>query len=71
MLPFHLPVDYEAVLVAGYGTRCDDTRARAELGIRPRPLEQTYSDTVRWLHDTGGLTAGQAGRAIEEGPLPR
>jgi nucleoside-diphosphate-sugar epimerase len=68
VLPFHLPVDYEAVLVAGYGTRCDDSRARTELGIQPHSLEQTYSDTVRWLHHIGRLTARQAGRAIDEGP---
>jgi nucleoside-diphosphate-sugar epimerase len=70
VLPFHLPVDYEAVLVTRYGTRCDDSRARSELGIQPRPLEEIYSDTVRWLHRSGVLTASEAGRAINQSPLP-
>jgi nucleoside-diphosphate-sugar epimerase len=61
--PFHLPADYEGVLFVRSDTRCDDTRARDELGIQPRPLPDTYRDTIRWLHDTGQLTARQAGDA--------
>jgi nucleoside-diphosphate-sugar epimerase len=64
VLPFHLPFEYEGALISGYGTRCDDSRARQELGVRPRPLAETYADTVRWMHETGQLTDGQAGRAI-------
>jgi dihydroflavonol-4-reductase len=59
--PFHLPVDYEGVLFIRSNTRVDDARARDEFGIHPRPLADTYSDTVRWLFDTGQLTPRQAG----------
>ncbi len=52
VVPFHLPFDYEGALITGYGTRCDDSRARHELGIQPRPLAGTYRDTARWLHHT-------------------
>lgn len=62
VLPFHLPAEYEGVVIARYATRCDDTRARTELGIEPRPLAETLADTVRWLHRTGRLTDRQAGR---------
>ncbi|GAA4244460.1 NAD-dependent epimerase/dehydratase family protein [Dactylosporangium darangshiense] len=61
--PFHLPVDHEGVVFVHSDTRCDDSRARGELGIQPRPLSDTYRDTIRWLHRTGRLTARQAGHA--------
>jgi nucleoside-diphosphate-sugar epimerase len=70
--PFHLPAEYEVVLFLRSDPRYDDTRARDELGIHPRPLAETYGDTIRWLHHTGQLTARQAGHAINAGsPAPR
>lgn len=57
VLPFQLPADYEAVLFARYATRCDDSAAREELGVRPRPLEETLGDAVRWLKDAGLIKA--------------
>jgi dihydroflavonol-4-reductase len=61
VIPFHLPIEYEGALITGYGTHCDDSGARQELGVQPRPLQETYRDTVRWLHRSGHLTARQAG----------
>jgi nucleoside-diphosphate-sugar epimerase len=61
VLPFHLPAEYEGVLITGARTRCDDSRARQELDIAPTPLAETLRDTVRWLHQAGQLTARQAG----------
>lgn len=63
VVPFHLPIEYEGVVITGYATRCDDSRARQDFGIQPRPLEETYRDTVRWLYRGGHLTARQAGVA--------
>ena len=60
-LPVHLPAEYEGVLMHSYDTRCDDSPVRQELGLHPRPPMDTYRDTVRWLYDTGRLTARQAG----------
>jgi dihydroflavonol-4-reductase len=62
--PFHLPADHEGVLMVRSGTRCDDTRARAEFGIEPRPIAETYRDTIRWLHETDRITTRQAGRTV-------
>jgi nucleoside-diphosphate-sugar epimerase len=61
--PFHLRADYEGLVFVRSGTRCDDSRAREEFGIQPRPLAETYRDTIRWLHQTGQITASQAGHA--------
>jgi len=60
-LPVHLPAEYEGVVLHKYDTRFDDSPAREELGVQPRPLVDTYRDTVRWLYHAGQLTAGQAG----------
>ncbi|GIJ54255.1 NAD-dependent epimerase/dehydratase family protein [Virgisporangium aurantiacum] len=62
--PFHLPADHEGVLIARSDTRCDDSGARDEFGIQPRPLTGTYRDTIRWLHRTGQLTTRQAGHCV-------
>lgn len=61
--PFHLPFEYEGAVITSHATRCDDSRARAELGVEPRPLAETYRDTVRWLHRASHLSARQAGAA--------
>jgi nucleoside-diphosphate-sugar epimerase len=66
-LPVHLPAEYEGVLFHSYDTRCDDSPACQELGVHPRPLVETYRDTVRWLHRAGRLTARQAGAAAQTG----
>ena len=63
VLPFHVPAEYEGVVVTGNATRCDDSRAREELGVTPRPLRETVRDTVHWLHQAGHLTSRQAGAA--------
>jgi dihydroflavonol-4-reductase len=63
VLPFHVPAEYEGTQVLHHDTRYDDSRAREELGITPRPLEETFADAVRWLHQAGHVSARQAGRA--------
>ena len=61
VLPVHVPAEYEGALLHMYDTRCDDSPGREELGVQPRPLVDTYRDTVQWLHHAGRLTARQAG----------
>ncbi|WP_433047761.1 NAD-dependent epimerase/dehydratase family protein [Dactylosporangium sp. CS-033363] len=62
--PFRLPVDHEGVVFTGTATRCDDSRARDELGVEPHALIETYRDTIRWLHRTGRLTDSEAGPKV-------
>ncbi len=57
-----MPWSRESVWIVNCGARCDDARARAELGFEPRPIEETFADTVRWLVAAGHVTARQAGR---------
>jgi nucleoside-diphosphate-sugar epimerase len=58
--PFHIPAEYGALYTAFCATRVADS-ARAPLGIQPRPVAETMSDTVRWLHRRGLLSDRQAG----------
>ena len=62
-----LPWSAEGIWVANCAARCDANEARAELGFDPRPLRDTFADTVRWLVGTGELTTRQAGRVVEAG----
>jgi hypothetical protein len=40
--------------------RCDDSRTREELQLEPRPLRETFDDTVQWLAEMGHLASDQA-----------
>ncbi|MFI6164425.1 SDR family NAD(P)-dependent oxidoreductase [Micromonospora haikouensis] len=59
--PWHIPAEYGACYVCATDARPQDVARSA--GPAPRPIGETLVDTVRWLHRTGRLTAGQAGRA--------
>ena len=45
------PVTRDVLDVIGRYAWYDTSRARAELGWEPRPLQQTLEDTIRWLRD--------------------
>src|SRR4051794_18302709 len=57
-----LPWTYEGIWVLNTRARCDDSRTRAELGLVPRDIRETFADTVRWLVSVGSLTPKQAGK---------
>jgi dihydroflavonol-4-reductase len=57
-----LPWDAEGIWVLNCAARCDDSKTRSELGLEPRPLENTLADTVRWLVEVGRLSPREAGR---------
>jgi dihydroflavonol-4-reductase len=43
------PVTRDVLQIVGRYAWYDTSRARAELGWEPRPLQQTLEDTIRWL----------------------
>lgn len=49
------PADREAGAVIACDTRVDDTPARTELGVVPRPWQETVDDMVEWMVDAGHL----------------
>jgi dihydroflavonol-4-reductase len=56
-----LPWDAEGIWVMNCAARCDDSKTRSELGLEPRPLQETLADTVRWLVEVGRLSPHEAG----------
>jgi len=61
-LKTRLPWNAEGIWVLNCAARCDDSRTRRDLGYEPRPLRETFADTVRWLVEVGHLTSREAGR---------
>jgi dihydroflavonol-4-reductase len=57
-----LPWDAEGIWVMNCAARCDDSKTRSELGLEPRPLQETLAGTVRWLVEVGRLSPREAGR---------
>lgn len=64
VLPFHVPAEYEGILITYNDTTYDDSRVRDEFGIEPRLLEATLRDSVRWLYEAGHISRRQAGDAL-------
>jgi dihydroflavonol-4-reductase len=54
-----LPWTGEGIWVLNCAARCDDSKARTELGVEPRPLRETFADTIRWLIEVGHLGSRQ------------
>jgi dihydroflavonol-4-reductase len=57
-----LPWSAEGIWVMNRAARCDDSRTRDVFELQPRPLRETFADTVRWLVEVGHLTPREAGR---------
>jgi len=65
-LPSRLPVNYQAVYSTGLSSRMDDSATRKEFSIEPRPLEETFADTIRWMVQAGHLSPHLAGRLAKK-----
>ncbi|GII76276.1 NAD-dependent epimerase [Sphaerisporangium rufum] len=57
--PWHIPAEYGAIYTCACAVRVAEHAPTG--GLAPRPLAETVGDTVRWLRDSGHLTARQAG----------
>jgi nucleoside-diphosphate-sugar epimerase len=55
-----LPWTREGIWVLNCAARCDDTKARTELAVEPRPLQETLADTIRWLIEVGRVSKSSA-----------
>jgi dihydroflavonol-4-reductase len=51
------PADREGAELGVRDTRFDTSPAEQELGVQPRPLEESLRDTLTWLVDAGHLSA--------------
>lgn len=64
--PWHIPAEYSAAYMCFCDARIDDSVPVAPLGVAPRPLVDTFVDSVRWLYEQGHITAEQAGPVAAE-----
>lgn len=62
VLPIAYPLTRDAADIMVTMVPTDDSLARAELGVTLRPVEDTVSDTLRWLQAEGHLDARRIGR---------
>jgi dihydroflavonol-4-reductase len=60
LTPARLPLNYEGPWIFSLQPHCDDSKTISELGVTPRDLKVTLTDTVRWLADQGHLPAAWA-----------
>ncbi len=68
--PWHVPAEYGAIYTCACAARVSDSAPTA--GLSPRPLTETFADTVAWLYRAGHISeraAGAAARAQLEVPL--
>jgi nucleoside-diphosphate-sugar epimerase len=64
VLPVRLPLGYEAVTTLTTDPDCDDGDTWTDLGVSPRPLDDTTTDLIRWLVAEDLLSPAQAGKAL-------
>jgi dihydroflavonol-4-reductase len=67
LVPFRIPVSAEGLWFTACDLRFDDSRARGELGISPRPFAETLAESVRWLCREGHIRPREAGDAVSAG----
>lgn len=66
--PWHVPAEYGAVYTCACATRV--AHDAPTLGLAPRPVEETFAETVSWLYRAGYVTARGAGRLAAAAPVP-
>lgn len=59
---FDYPLTHEAALMMTRFVPCDSRATLEQLGVRFRPTEETLRDGIRWLHETGQISARLAGK---------
>jgi dihydroflavonol-4-reductase len=68
VVPFDLPLHAATLREVLAFAPVDDSDTWSELGIVPRPLEETFADTVRWAARAGHLAPRHLGRL--QGAVP-
>jgi dihydroflavonol-4-reductase len=62
VLPFDYPLTREAVEIMTRFVPCDSRATVEQLGVQFRPTAETLEDTIRWLYESGEISAKIAGR---------
>jgi dihydroflavonol-4-reductase len=59
---FNFPLTRDSMEFATQWPGADASRTTREVGVAFRPIEETYRDTLRWMHRAGHLTAAHVGK---------
>jgi nucleoside-diphosphate-sugar epimerase len=62
---FNFPLTRDSMEFATQWPGADAARTTREIGVPFRPIEETYVDTLRWMHRAGHLTAAQVGKLAD------
>lgn len=62
VVPLEVPMGYEAMQYATRWVQMDDSETERALDFSFRPLEESMADTIRWLYQSGHISAAAAGR---------
>jgi len=63
--PFRLPSSREGFESLQMDPHVDDSRTIDELGIQTIPFEETLAGMVRWMYQSGGISAKLAGKLAD------
>ena len=61
IVPFTYPLTHEAAVIMTRLVPCDSLATIEQLGVPFRPTTETLHDTIRWLYETGAISAKIAG----------
>lgn len=61
VIPARIPANHEGIWTLLVAARIDDSGTWEPLGVEPRPVEETFTDTIRWMLDVGLIEPKHAG----------
>ena len=65
VLNLDVPLSHEASVYATQWVKMDSSTAEHDLGLTFRPVDESLSDAIRWLHDAGHISGRLAGRLAD------
>jgi dihydroflavonol-4-reductase len=68
LVPGRVPLAFGGMWVVALEPHCDDSRTVQDLGVTPRDLRETLTDTVRWLAGQGHISLTRSGGSSLGGP---
>ena len=66
IVPINYPLSRETAEFMTRFAPCDNRATIEQLGVEFRPMEETLEDTIRWLYESGEISAKIAGRIANE-----
>jgi hypothetical protein len=66
IVPFDYPITHEATKMMTRLVPCDSGATVEQLGVSFRPTAETLRDTIRWLYETGEISAKIAGQIAND-----